>query len=417
MRANPSIFTRFSALAVADITSRGLAFVATFLVVRAFKAEAFGQLGVATSVVTYALFASTCGLDVYAVRNVARLPTSIGATASTIMAIRSLLGVVAYLVLLGVCWSLPQLRPILPLVSLFGLTLFSGALSLIWVPQALQRTRALAAANVSTSVLYLLGVILVTTTHRPLWTVPLAQVTAEVIVALGLYRWLRRTAGGLAAPAKMAAWKRIVRDSAPIGGSSFLRTVALGSDLVLLRLFLVHDAQIGWYNGASRIFGLMMGLSSVYFTILFPRLSQKATQSRDVFRSEALGSIVRVLPFAGTALVGVAFLAPFALQLLFAPSFAGAANALRILGFAAFINLISNHFRNMLLATDRQHIDLRNSAITAVVHVACKAVLIPLVGIEGAAIGTLLGEMSGLLIGMWSTRADLRVAVAPVRSA
>ena len=408
MRAPVSTFTRYSALAAADIASRGLAFLASLLIVRAFSAEAFGQLGVASSVVTYALYASTCGLDVYAVRNVARLPASIGVTAGTIMAIRSVLSVVAYVALLGVCWALPQFRPILPLVALFALTLFSGALSLIWVPQALQRTRALATANVFTGLLYFGGVVLATTTHRPLWTVPIAQVAAESAVSLGLYRWLRRTAGGLAPPAPLVAWKNILRQSAPIGASWVLRTVAIGSDLVLLRLFLVQDAQIGWYNGASRLFALMMGLSAVYFTILFPRLSQKAAQSRDAFRSEAVGSIVRVLPFAGAVMIALAFLAPFMLQLLFGPTFVGAANALRILGAAAFLNVINNHFRYMLLATNRQHIDLRNTAITAVTHVGFKALLIPLAGIEGAAFGMLFGELSVLIIGLWSTRTDLR---------
>ena len=107
-------------------------------------------------------------------------------------------------------------------------------------------------------------------------------------------------------------------------------------------------------------------------------------------------------------LIALAFLAPFMLQLLFGPTFVGAANALRILGAAAFLNVINNHFRYMLLATNRQHIDLRNSAITAVTHVGFKALLIPLAGIEGAAFGMLFGELSVLIIGLWSTRTDLR---------
>lgn len=398
---------------MADVASRGLAFLGTLLIVRAFADEAFGQIGVATTLVTYALQASTCGLDVFAVRHGARHPDQIGATASSVMAMRGALGLAAYTVLLVVCWALPALRPILPLVALFGLTIFTGALSLTWVPQALQKTRVLATANLSIGALYFLGVLLLTRTGGPLWSIPMAQVAAEALVAVGLFRWLRGRAERLAAPWPVAEWGRVLRGSAPIGASWLLRTIALGSDLVLLRLLLVGDAQIGWYNGAWRLFGLMMGLSAVYFTILFPRLSQRAAESPAAFRAEALGSLARVMPLALAGAVGVAVLAPWALGLLFSPSFAGAAMALRILGAAALVNVVNNHFRYMLLATNRQQVDLRNTAFATAAHVAFKVMLIPIAGIEGVAVGTLGGELVVLALGLWATRGDLVRRVTP----
>ena len=393
---------------MADVASRGLAFLGTLLIVRAFADEAFGQLGVATTVVAYALQASTCGLDVFAVRHGARHPDQVGATASSVMAMRSALGIAAYTLLMVVCWALPSLRPIVPLVALLGLTIFTGALSLTWVPQALQQTRALAAANLAIGALYFVGVLIITRTGAPLLSVAVAQVAAEALVAVGMYRWLRARAVRLVAPLPLAEWGRVLRESAPIGASWLLRTVALGSDLVLLRLLLVSDAQIGWYNGASRLFALMMGLSAVYFTILFPRLSQRAAESPSAFRAEALGSLARVLPLALAGALGVALLAPWGLRLLFAPSFAGAATALRILGAAALVNAINNHFRYMLLATNRSHVDLRNTAVATAAHVLFKLTLIPLAGIEGAALGTLAGEITVLALGIWATRGDLR---------
>lgn len=403
-----STLSRFSALALADVTSRGLAFLGTLLIVRAFADEAFGRLGVATTVVAYALQASACGLDVYAVRHGARHPDQIGATASTVMVVRSALGLAAYTLLLAVCWALPTLRPLLPLVALFGLTIFTGALSLAWVPQALQQTRAMATALLASGALYFAGVLIITTSGSPLWSVPVAQVAAEAIVAVGLYRWLQGRPERLVAPWPVAAWMGILRESTPIGASWLLRTVALGSDLVLLRLLLVGDAQIGWYNGASRLFALMMGLSAVYFTILYPRLSQRAAESPGAFRIEALGSLRRVVPLALLGALGVALLAPWTLALLFSPSFAGAAMALRVLGAAAMVNVINNHFRYMLLATGRQQVDLRNTAVATVVHLALKLALIPVAGIEGAALGTLGGELAVLALGVWATREDFR---------
>lgn len=87
--------------------------------------------------------------------------------------------------------------------------------------------------------------------------------------------------------------------------------------------------------------------------------------------------------------------------------------ALRILGVAALVNVVNNHFRYMLLATNRQQLDLRNTAVATAAHVAFKLVLIPMAGIEGAALGTLGGEMTVLALGLWATRGDLRRRVIP----
>ena len=157
----------------------------------------------------------------------------------------------------------------------------------------------------------------------------------------------------------------------------------------------------------------MMGLSAVYFTILFPRLSQRAAESPAAFRAEALGSLARVMPLALAGAVGVAVLAPWALGLLFSPSFAGAAMALRILAAAAVVNVVNNHFRYMLLATNRQQVDLRNTTFATAAHVAFKVMLIPIAGIEGVAVGTLGGELVVLALGLWATRGDLVRRVTP----
>ncbi len=71
------------------------------------------------------------------------------------------------------------------------------------------------------------------------------------------------------------------------------------------------------------------------------------------------------------------------------------------------MNLLNNHFRYMLLASNRQQTELGNTIITTVTHVILKCLLVPLFGINGAALGTLGGEMMAFCLGLWSTRGDL----------
>ena len=78
--------------------------------------------------------------------------------------------------------------------------------------------------------------------------------------------------------------------------------------------------------------------------------------------------------------------------MLFGVEFAGAASSLRLLSLALLVNISLRHYRQVLLARGLQRMDLRNSVVGGLVHVGAKVVLIPAMGIVGAAAGTLLGE-------------------------
>ena len=402
-----STLVRYGVLSSADIVARVMGFVATILIVRTFSDAGFGKIGVANSVVTYALIASTYGLNLYAVRRVASAPGSARETAATVIALRLILGIVGYALLLAVCALVPQLRDILFLVSIAGLTLFSGAISLTWLPQALQRTRALAAANFATQALYLLGVFAVVTLRGPLWAVPLSQVGAECVVAAALFVSFRRSYPAADSLLPKVSWGRALRQSLPMGLSGVMRTVALGCDLVLLRLLYVSEKEIGWYNGALRLFALMMGLTATYFLILFPRLVQKHDESPEAFRHTMVQSLWRVSLLAGMAGFVLIALAPQVLLLLFAPAFVGGTTALRWLTVAALAGVVGGHFRNMLLASNRQRTELGITSASAAVHVVCKIVLISRMGIDGAALGGVIGELAVVAGAIWATRRDL----------
>ncbi len=103
-----------------------------------------------------------------------------------------------------------------------------------------------------------------------------------------------------------------------------------------------------------------------------------------------------VLALPATAL-GIG-LAAWLLPWLFDPSFAAASSALRLLLLALLATTISGHARQALLALGEQRVDLMNVGISSFAHVALKLLLIPALGLGGAALGTFAGEV--LLMGL-----------------
>jgi O-antigen/teichoic acid export membrane protein len=398
-----AILIRYLFLVGADVGAKAMAFTAMTLVIRRFGSAGFGETSFAMSVVTYGLMLGTCGLDVYAVRRVARGPEGLRALATTLVMLRLALGTITYVALLSVALLIPALRGAFGLVALFGLSLFTSALTLSWVAEGMQRTHVLALVNLATQGLTLLLLWSAVSFARSLPIVPTTQVLAEGIVAVGLMVWMRRTTGSLQAPIPLSQWRQIIGQAAPIGGAKVMRALAMGSDVVAIGLLLTPQ-EVGWYSGAYRIFLLCWSSVALYFVILFPRLARRAGESPAALRDEVQASLRRVLAIGLPAIALLALFTGFILRTLFNPSFEVATHSFYILLLALVTGLISMHYRNTLMAQGRQHVDLVVVASASLIHLTTKFALIPVLGIEGAAMGTFLGEGSLLVMAWQRTR-------------
>jgi len=400
------VIGRYAMLGTAEVLARVIGFAATLVVVFRFGDAGFGRVTFAASVVMYALFLSVFGTDIYAVRWIAREPGHVGRAVSTMMALRLVVAAIVMALLLLVAMLSSRLRQDLGLIAVFGGTLVSGAVTINWVPQALQRFSALAVASLGTQALYLLLLLAAVWLRTDLWVVPTAQVLAETAVAIGLLVWLRARVTRWARPAPLREWWTILVDSAPIGGARFLRMFALGSDLVLLG-FLVSNQDLGWYGGAYKLFMLCVSLGALYFVILLPRLVQAAARPGPGLRDEVASSQKCVLVGSLALAAALMLLSRPLLETLFPAPFSAATNSLRVLIVAFVIGQIHGHYRNTLLAVGRQRTDLLLVAITSTAHVGLKLALIPWLGILGAAVGTLIGETLLAILGWAATRREL----------
>ena len=412
MFQNPgSIAGRYAVLTGANLLAAVAGFLAVLSIVEHFGPAGLGDTSLALAVVGYALTIAACGTQLHAVRRVAAAPETVGTVVGTVMLVRLGVGLATYLGLIALLTVVPGLAEIRLLSALFALSIFTNAFNVSWVGQALHRTSVLAAANFATQLLYLLGLWSFLAWRPALTTVAGCKVAADLTVTLALVLWLRQRVGPIERPGSPRELWRTLSQAAPLGGTKLLRTLALGSDLLLVGL-LVSRRELGHYAGAMKLFMLLMSLAAAYFVILLPRLAQRA-EGGGALAHEVTASLGRVLPVAIPAVVGLALFARPLLAGLFEPSFTTAALALRLLGLAFLANLIGRHFRQVLLVRGRQTTDLRLTSFAAAVHVTLKIALIPWLGLTGAALGTLLGETTLMLVLWRAARPEL--AGTPLR--
>jgi O-antigen/teichoic acid export membrane protein len=97
---------------------------------------------------------------------------------------------------------------------------------------------------------------------------------------------------------------------------------------------------------------------------------------------------------------GTLFAAPI-VHALFGPVFAGAAPVLRILAWSAVLVILRGTYRHGLNAAGRADLDLVCAGLAAAANVGANLVLIPRLGLTGAALATVLGE-AVWLAGAWA---------------
>lgn len=388
---------RYGLLVAADLTAKVLAYIVTLVVIRYFGAAGYGAFAFAAAVVTCATTAGTFGLDLYGMREAARHPERLRVTIPTVATLRLILAATAYGVLIITVGVVPSFQAVSPLLIILGLSLFTGSVSLNWIAEGLQCAPVLALANVGTQVLFLTLLFGFATWHDVVWVVAAAQVLAELIVAAGVFVWARARFPGGWKPAPRAQWRSVLVESAPMGGTRVLRAVTLASDLAILGFFLPLT-EVGWYGGAFRLYLLFLASVGLYSILLFARLARCAAAGESAVWHEVRASFFRILPPAIAATLTAAAAAQWLLMTLFDPTFAAATDSLRLLLLALLVSLVSGHYRLALLAQGRQGRDAFVVGLATLVHIVLKLALIPSLGITGAALGHLLGELA--LLGM-----------------
>ena len=396
------LFWRYSRLVALSIGARAIGFAAVVVMARGLGVEMFGEVNYAKAVAGYGLTITIFGLGIYGVRALIHQPEAKGRITSTIIVIRLALGSVAFIGL-ALISLLPPFRPVALLIILYGATLFTAAISVTWVAQAEQRTDVIGLSNIISQLLFTGQVFLALHLGFGKHAIPVALVLSELAVNIGLIAWMYRHVAPLERPFDFAVCRRFVAESAPIAGAQMLRVLSLSSDLILLGI-LVSMQDVGAYGAAYRMRVLGVSVVSLYMTVVLPHLTLHGRDSVRRLSEEVVSLLWKMLALALPAAILAMVLSPWILATIFGTEFLSGTMSMRLLIIATLATLVGSHYRPAVLGLGKNRSDLRNVAVGTVAHVGSKLALIPLIGMAGAALGTLVGETVYALASWWTLR-------------
>jgi O-antigen/teichoic acid export membrane protein len=181
----------------------------------------------------------------------------------------------------------------------------------------------------------------------------------------------------------------LLRQALPLAVMAAFSVVLLRVDVLLL-FALRSKEEVGLYTAAVRIAEPVLVLSTAFTASVYPRLSRWYVDDRAMFeRVRRLGAKYLLAVIVPVVVAGV-LLSEDLVGFLYGPAYATAARPFAILLVAELFLFLEIFNTYVLIASDRQSLASAFTIVGGVVNVALNLALIQTLGIEGAAIASLV---------------------------
>jgi PST family polysaccharide transporter len=392
--ASPRRLTvNLAVLAAGEVMTRGLTFLAFVHLARVLEPATFGLVEWVLAVMQLAMLVVDQGLGILGAREVARAPER---TAELIRRVSSaqLVLAIGVVVALGAAGAaIPMDGALRVLLIGFGVSLLGVPLILNWVFQGLNEMIWFAVPQILRQATFLLVVVLAVAAPGDVYRLPLAEIAA-VAVAAGSYMVLVHRHGlRFRVSVRRALDRRLFRESLPIGGANFVWALRMYLPIVLL-FFVAGRETTALFGVSHRIVMVFQSLLGVYFTNLFPTMSQVAT---DLLRLQRLLNRSLLLT-AACAAAGAAVMPLVSAGLLgavYGPAFVRAESVWTLTALTWMIPILAwrRHGTSALIALNRQMDDLRCSIAGVVLLLVLLVPASSAYGAPGATAAMLVSEL------------------------
>jgi O-antigen/teichoic acid export membrane protein len=185
--------------------------------------------------------------------------------------------------------------------------------------------------------------------------------------------------------------KQLLKDSWPLILSAIVVMIYMRIDQIMIKEML-GEYEVGIYSAAARLSEAFYFIPVLILTSLFPAILNAKKRSEELYKQR----LQLLYTFMAWMAIGIAlpmtFLADWLIVLLFGQAYQEAGQVLMIHVWAAIFVFIGVSFGKYLLAENLTKIAFQRTLLGAASNVLLNFWLIPIYGITGAAIATLLAQ-------------------------
>lgn len=384
--------------------------------------EYVGRVSFAESLVTYFLLFSQMGIPTYGTREIAKVRldrNELIKLTSQLFLINFSMAICSYIALILASCMVPRLHEDQLLYLIMGLSLFMNAMSMDWLYKGLEEYGVLAKRSFGLKLLSLLSIFLLIHKQEDYlmygFLYMLAAYGAGILNFRAAYRDLLK--GNIRFDKVKSdikeAFHRHLSHIAVFFAMTCATTIYTHLDTVMVGA-ISGNTELGYYNAAVKIKTLLVAITTSLGIVLVPRITNCIMERK----AEALRRYIRItfLFTASFSLLSLVFFECFttrSILLLSGQEFLPAVPAMKVImltvpliGFSNLTGL------EILVPFHKEKIVLYSEVFGAAVDFVMNLMLIPEYGSVGAAVGTVIAELSVLsfqVIYILTKREDFRL--------
>lgn len=383
------------ALALSQVTAKGLLFAWQLVLARWLGADDYGVYGTIGALLAVGAVLPDFGMGLIVVRDVANRPQAANRYLSAALAMQPVLAVAGYGVLLLAAILFGYDASLRALLALAGVSLLIDTLGNICHNQLLAVERMVIPAVIATAhiaVLVALAAVALSL-GGGLWGLYVATIAAGLLRAAAYWAALLRVGARPAFPIDRGIARTLLINGAPLAITAFLAQAYTHADKLITTALLGTDRTGQLTAGFVIVFGVVELLSTTVLVAVFPLMSRTYSSGQRAmfeFMLEKLAffNLTLSLPLA----IFTSLLAVPLSSWLFGAEFMRTADVLRILIWYTVVTMVANVFSKALLVQNRQRRLLAIRAAGLALNIALLALLLPRLGVPGAAVATLIAE-------------------------
>jgi O-antigen/teichoic acid export membrane protein len=401
-----TLLRSFAQLSTGEVLARLIGFAALVALTRRLGPASFGLVTLGVTLVLWLKLVVDAGTETLNVRDIARRPDRFKEIAGPVLGLRLCLSGFAVVLFIAIPFLFVDDSRSRRILWLFALALPAIALNLRLMVLGLRAAKGVAIGNIASQLLFAAGVLFLVHGSHETFLVPLLLAASELLYGLVILALVAPRFGLPLPLIDVAAWRTTLSGGLPLMANQLSRGVMQSFDLIFITIVLGKH-WTGIYGAASKpllfvttVMALLVG------SFLASYSAASADQGQELIYKMTRLALATSVPIAILVSAGSSVF----MSTAFGNDYRPGSTALAILAWFIPAAVLGNIYGTVLIANDRQALLMRHYIATALFNIGGNVVAVPLAGIDGAAVVTLI---SSVLLMFLNYRGCVRLGLTP----
>lgn len=361
---------------------------------RVLQVTNLGKVNYAASIVSYFVLFAGLGFSTYAIREASSIRKDnkrLELFSSEIFTLNLLTVFVSYIALVLCAFFVPEFFDYRLLLIIHGISIFTAWIGVNWVNVVFEDYLIITIRSIILHLLVIVLMLLLVKNESDYYIYSAITVFSGFAVNVANFMYIQKYVRP-----KITIYTNYKKHFKPVllfFSNTLAVSVYLNADVTMIG-WMLGDRDVGLYSVAVRIYTAIRIIIAAFYDVAIPRMSRLAAENDEEGIKNLLDKIVNsIILISVPATIGLIQISPEVVMLISGNTYIPASSALQILSCAFFFAVLGGALAYCVSVPFRREKSvLKATVISAVENISLNLVFIPLMGINGAAITTLLAE-------------------------